>query len=201
MFEASATTAKMASLARALASLFLVLACGSGYAADWSMAQLMAALAQAKPAKVSFVEKKYISTLDRPVESSGEMIYTPPDRLEKRTLKPKPELMLLDRDTLVLERGRNKYTLQLDESPELGALIESIRATLAGDRRSLEFNYVVALQGSREQWTLLLTPSNQKVQEKVKRIRLSGTNDEVREIEVLQADGDRSVTMIEKIKP
>lgn len=188
-------------LARLAAVFFLALACSAGHAADWTMDQLMTALAQAKPVKVNFVEKKYISTLDRPLESSGEMIYTPPDRLEKRTLKPKPERMLLDHDTLLLERGRNKYSMQIDDTPELSALIESVRATLAGDRRSLELNYIVALQGPRENWTLSLTPSNLQAREKVKRIRLSGANDEVREIEVLQADGDRSVTTIEKIKP
>lgn len=171
------------------------------HAADITMEQLMTGLAQAKPAKVNFTEKKYIAKLDRPIESSGEMIFTPPDRLEKRTFKPKPEVMTLDRDTVVLERGKNKFSMQLSDSPELAALIESIRATLAGDRRSLEFNFVVALQGSRENWSMALTPSNPDALQKVKRIRLVGNNFEVREIEVLQGDGDRSVTTIEKIKP
>ena len=181
--------------------LLLTLACSTGYAADWTMDQLMSALAHAKPGKARFVEKKYISTLDQPVESSGEMLYTPPDRLEKRTLKPKPESMVLERDRLVLERGRNKYSMQLDDMPEIAALIESVRATLAGDRRVIELNYVAALQGTRERWTLSLVPSNLQALQKVKRIILSGANDEVKQVEVLQADGDRSVTTIEKIKP
>ena len=171
------------------------------HAADITMEQLMTGLAQAKPAKVNFTEKKYIATLDRPIESSGEMLFTPPDKLEKRTFKPKPEVMTLNRDSLVLERGKNKYAMQLGDSPELAALIESIRATLAGDRRTLELNFIVALQGTRENWTMMLTPSNLDARQKVKRIRLAGNNFEVREIEVLQGDGDRSVTTIEKIKP
>lgn len=199
MFDVNSTIAtKSRFFLFALSAFFLTL--NYSYAADWTMDQLMTALARTQPEKVRFTEKKYISTLDRPIVSSGEMLYTPPDKLEKRTLKPQPELMLLDGDRLVLERGRNKYAMQLDDSPELAALIESVRATLAGDRRSLEFNYVVALQGSRERWTLLLTPSNPQALQTVKRIRLSGTNGEVKEVEVLQADGDRSVTIIEKIK-
>ncbi|WP_353155682.1 LolA-related protein [Herminiimonas fonticola] len=186
---------------RAVVLAFFLAGSCAVHAANITMDQLMAGLAQAKPAKVNFTEKKYIAQLDRPVESSGEMLFTPPDRLEKRTFKPKPERMVLDRDTLVLERGKNKYTMQLGDSPELAALIESIRATLAGDRRSLEFNFIVALQGPRENWSMTLTPSNNEAQQKVKRIRLSGSNSEVREIEVLQGDGDRSVTTIEKIKP
>lgn len=186
---------------RAVALVVLLAATCAAQAANITMDQLMAGLAQAKPAKVNFTEKKYIAQLDRPIESSGEMLFTPPDRLEKRTFKPKPERMVLDRDTLVLERGKNKYTMQLSDSPELAALIESIRATLAGDRRSLEFNFIVALQGPHDNWNLTLTPSTHDAQQKVKRIRLSGSHAEVREIEVLQGDGDRSVTTIEKIKP
>jgi len=176
----------------------LALSFNLAHAADWNMDQLMTSLAQTKPAKVNFVEKKYISTLDRPIESSGELMYTPPDKLEKRTIKPKAERMLLERNMITLERGKNKFAIDLNESPELSALIESIRATLAGDRRSLELNYVVALTGSREQWKLALTPSDFQARQKVKRITLSGIAGEVREVEVLQADGDRSVMTIEK---
>ncbi|GGI20038.1 LolA-related protein [Oxalicibacterium faecigallinarum] len=186
---------------RTLGITILAVGCNLAHAADWTMDQLMASLAQTKPAKVNFVEKKYISTLDRPVESSGEMFYTPPDKLEKRTIKPKPERMLLERDMITLERGKHKFAIDLNESPELAALIESIRATLAGDRRSLELNYVVALTGTREQWKLALTPSNLQARQKVKRITLSGTAGEVREVEVQQADGDRSVMTIEKPRP
>lgn len=183
-----------------LACLFLF-AVNAARAADWTLDQLLSNLSQVQTAKATFIEKKYISTLDTPVESSGEMLYTAPDRLEKRTLKPKPELMLLDRDTLTLERGRKKYTMQLGDSPELAALIESIRGTLAGDRKALEHNYAVALLGVRANWTLQLTPTDFKAQQKVKQINLRGANELIKEIEVMQADGDRSVTTIEAVKP
>lgn len=188
-------------LAILLTCLFMFAANGTAHAADWTLDQLLSSLSQVKTARATFIEKKYISTLDTPVESSGEMLYTAPDRLEKRTLKPKPELMLLDRDTLTLERGRKKYTMQLGDSPELAALIESVRGTLAGDRKALENNYAVALQGARANWTLQLTPTDSRAQQKVKQISLRGTNELIKEIEVMQADGDRSVTTIEAVKP
>ncbi|MFU8765517.1 MAG: Asp-tRNA(Asn)/Glu-tRNA(Gln) amidotransferase GatCAB subunit B, partial [Haliea sp.] len=50
--------------------------------------------------------------------------------LEKRTLKPRLETMVLDGDTLTLERGRRKHVLQLKDYPEVAGMIESIRATL-----------------------------------------------------------------------
>ena len=183
-----------------LTCLFMFAANGTAHAADWTLDQLLSNLSQVKTAKATFIEKKYIATLDAPVESSGEMLYTAPDRLEKLTLKPKPELMLLDRGTLTLERGRKKYTMQLTDSPELAALIESIRGTLAGDRKALEDNYVVALQGVRTNWTLQLTPTDSRAQQQVKQISLRGANNLIKEIEVMQADGDRSVTAIEAVK-
>ena len=73
------------------------------HAADWTIEQLMHGLAQTRSGHASFVEKKSIAMLDRPVESSGELFYSAPDHLEKRTLKPKPELMTVDGDTLLIE--------------------------------------------------------------------------------------------------
>ena len=126
------------------------------------------------PTMPRFIEKKFIAMLEEPVESSGELFYTAPDYLEKRTLKPKPESMILDHDTLVIERGRQKHHLQLQDYPELAAFIDSIRGTLAGDRKALERNYRLSLEGTVEHWTLQLLPVDEKMQAVVKRIRIAG---------------------------
>ena len=169
------------------------------HAADWDIDQLMQTLAQTRSGHVSFVEKKSIAMLDAPVESSGELFYTAPDRLEKRTLKPKPETMVLDQGTLLVERGRQKHSLQLQDYPELAAFIDSIRGTLAGDRKALERNYRLSLDGSSQNWTLQLLPVNEKMLAVVKRIRIAGVREDVNRIEISQADGDSSVMLIEKL--
>jgi outer membrane lipoprotein-sorting protein len=161
----------------------------------------MQSLAQQRGGKVAFSEKKYIALLDRPVESSGELVYQPPARLEKRTLKPNFESLVLDRDTLVVERGKQKYTLQLQQYPEITAIVDSIRSTLAGDLKALERQYRVDLQGDPERWTLTLLPSDARIAAIVQRIQISGTRDELRQIEMLLADGDRSVMNIRRDAP
>jgi hypothetical protein len=170
-----------------------------GYAADWDIDQLMRGLAQNRSGRASFVEKKSIAMLDKPVESSGELVYTAPGHLEKRTLKPKPESMTVDAGTLIIERGRQKHHLQLQDYPELGAFIDSIRGTLAGDRKALERNYRLSLDGTAEHWTLQLLPVDEKMQAVVKRIRIAGVRDAVRSIEITHADGDSSLMLIEKL--
>jgi outer membrane lipoprotein-sorting protein len=169
------------------------------HAADWNIDQLMHGLAQTRAGHARFVETKTIAMLDQPVESSGELFYTAPDTLEKRTIKPKPETMRVEGDKLVIERGRQKYRLQLQDYPELAAFIDSIRGTLAGNRKALEQTYQLSLEGSASAWTLQLVPLNAKMKQVVARIRISGVRDEVRSIDVSQADGDSSQMRIEKL--
>ena len=168
-------------------------------AADWNVDQLMGVLAQTRSGRASFVERKSIAMLDKPVESSGELLFNAPHHLEKRTLKPKPETMVLDNGTLTIERGRQKHTLQLADYPELAAFIDSIRATLAGDRQALDRNYRLSLDGGSENWTLQLLPADEKMQAVVRRIRISGARDAVSRIEIVQADGDSSLMLVEKL--
>ena len=170
-----------------------------GQAADWNIEQLMRGLAQARSGHASFIEKKFIAILDKPVESTGELYFSAPDRLEKRTLKPKPESMIVNGGELSIERGRHKYRVQLQSYPELAAFIDSIRGTLAGDQKALERSYRLSLDGGAERWTLLLLPLDEKMQAVIKKIRIVGTNDHVRSIEINQADGDSSLMIIEKL--
>jgi outer membrane lipoprotein-sorting protein len=187
-------TSGLASLAL---GLVLALAAAPALAA-WDLQQLMDSLAQNKAGRATFVETKRLAVLSKPIESSGELLYTAPDKLEKRTLKPKPESMVVDGDALTVERGSLKYQLQLQAYPEIAAFIESIRGTLAGDRKALERNYRLALGGSAEAWVLELLPLNEKMKAVVQRIRISGMRDQVGSIEISQADGDSSVMVIEK---
>ena len=168
---------------------------------QFNIAQLMTSLAKNPQGAASFTEKKFISILEQPVESSGELLFIAPARLEKRTLKPRPETMVLDGDTLTLERGKRKHVLQLKDYPEVAGMIESIRATLAGDRRALERVYHLALEGDSERWTLQLTPLDAKVGKIIARIRMEGARAMVRSVEILQADGDSSLMTIEKLSP
>lgn len=167
-------------------------------AAALDVAELMATLARSSHGAATFTEKKYLAILDAPVESSGELLFVPPARLEKRTLKPTREHLILDGDVLTVERGRRKHVLALKDYPEVAGMIESIRGTLAGDRSALERVYHLSVSGSRERWSLTLVPLDARVGSVVARIRIDGTGGEVRTVEILQADGDRSLMTIDK---
>ncbi len=103
------------------------------------LSQLMTAMQQVKAANALFVERRYLSMLSRPIETSGRLSYFAPDKLRKQTLSPTAGLLIVDGGKLTIEEGPggNSRTLSLEEYPQLGALVEAIRATLAGDLPSL----------------------------------------------------------------
>lgn len=158
---------------------------------------LMQALAQQTSARARFVERKYIGFVDQPIESRGELSFTAPDRLEKRTLEPRQESLVLEGETLKVEQaGKRRMTVSLSAHPEAAAFVESIRGTLAGDLAALQKYYSVALSGTLERWKLELVPQQDRMQKIVTRIRIEGTASTVRSIGFDQADGDHSEMQI-----
>ena len=163
---------------------------------DWDLQRLMNDLAQVKQAKANFVERKHIKILTAPLELSGTLIYSAPDRLEKHTLTPKAERIVVERDRLTIEAKRQRRTLALASYPVLWAFVESIRATLAGDLQALNRFYSVSLQGSAENWSLTLVPREQKMRSMVSSIRIAGMQIHVGSIEIQEADGDYSIMTV-----
>ncbi len=176
----------------ALATLYASSALGASGDID----KIMSALAQRKHGHVSFVEEKTLNLLDRPLKSSGELLYDAPDRLEKRTVTPKPESVVLEHGIVTAQRGRHRYVLELRDYPQIVPFIESIRATLAGDRAALERVFALSLDGDLEHWTISLTPLDAKLTKTVRGIRITGSRDAIHQVEISEADGDRDVLTI-----
>lgn len=164
-------------------------------AAPWDLGQLMRELSSVRSARARFTEKRFLKMLDRPIESSGTLAYEAPSRLEKLTLVPKRELMLVEQDKVTLETGpkSKRRVLSMSDYPALRAFVESIRSTLAGDQATLERFYTVDFGGDPDRWRLKLQPSDTKTKSFVREIRISGRRGEITGVEVDQSDGDRSV--------
>ena len=157
----------------------------------------MEVLAGNRQSSATFTETRYIAVLEMPFKSSGELLFVAPSHLEKRTLKPWPESLVLDGDTLTMRNGKRKLVMQLEQYPQVAAMVESIRATLAGDHKALGRVYHLRLDGTLADWTLLLTPRSADVSVVVARIELQGDHNLVHTVEIDQSDGDRSVMHIE----
>ena len=155
--------------------------------------ELMSLLAARRHGQVDFVEQHFLAVLKRPVESFGVMTYDAPHRLEKRTVEPRPERLVLDGDEITVERKGHTHVLELAAYPSLLPFIESLRATMAGDLPALEHAFNVDFAGNLERWTLTLSPRDSKVSSTVSRVRIDGSRDVLSKVEIFEANGDRSL--------
>jgi hypothetical protein len=151
-------------------------------------------LARAPHGEAAFKETQHLAMLDKPLQSSGVLIYRPPDFLEKRTLQPRASSLIADGDHLTVQRGRRRHELRLAEFPQAAPFIDCIRATLAGDRARLEAHFQLQFSGTLEQWQLALTPLDTAAG--VRRIDISGTRGRLQRVDILQSDADRSELLI-----
>jgi hypothetical protein len=141
---------------------------------DFGLPQLMARMQALHSASARFVERKFVHML-------------------KQTMAPAPASVTVegDRLTVVQPDGRTR-TLSLSDSPEIGALIASIRATLAGDTATLTRYYAPMLSGGADRWSLALEPRDERLRKLLTMIRIRGEGSIIRSIETVEHDGDRT---------
>jgi outer membrane lipoprotein-sorting protein len=187
----------MTSGARSVIAVFLFLPT-LGLAEAWDLQALMGEMAAVPASRTRFVETRHLSLLTRPLELKGSLTYERPHRLTKHVESPFDELLTVDGEALSLvnrTKGEQR-TVSLREQPALGALVESVRATLAGDGAQLERHYRVKFSGGRDAWQLRLLPREAQLRAYVESIALSGAGARVQRIEVLESGGDSSVMTI-----
>jgi len=176
----------------------LLLASTPASAQGWNLDALMSEMAAVPASRTRFVETRHLAMLTQPLELKGSLSYERPDRLVKHVETPFDETLTVKGEVLSLvnkTKGEQR-SLSLREQPALGALVESVRATLAGDRAQLERHYRVQFSGQREAWRLHLVPRATQVRAHVESITVSGAAARAQRIEVLESTGDRSVMTI-----
>ena len=163
------------------------------------MATLMQNLGKHKERHGRFVETRYLAVLNKPLRSSGEVRYVAPDLFEKKTLEPAADLMQVNGDRLYMEKDGRKYRMLLSKQPQAAVFVDAIAGLLKGDAAVLERNYDYQLEGKASKWTLTLVPKEQKVRGMVSKIIATGDQNQLKTIEYVQADGDRSVMVVEPL--
>jgi hypothetical protein len=163
---------------------------------DDTLGKLMGLLSQRQHGVADFTQTQYLAVLKQPQRSEGVLSYDAPDHLEQRTLKPRPQTAVLDHGMLTLARGSHQRTVSLAEYPQLAPLIESVRATLAGDLPALERHFEIHLAGDLDHWQINLMPHDAGLALGVQQIQLSGERDRILQVEVQQVGGDHSLMTI-----
>jgi len=187
------------------AALLLLAACQASAAADFGPAELMQSFAAVPEAQARFVEERRSQVLRVPLELSGTLYYRRPTLLERRVTSPYQETMrietaagriMIDNPARGLPRG-----FSLAKLPAALALIEGLRATLAGDLGALERHYRLTLEGSHAAWTLRLVPRDEVLAGAVAGVRMEGSAAHIARVEYEETTGDQVVMLLSDHQP
>jgi hypothetical protein len=165
--------------------------------ASLTLDQLMASLRSVRHVEARYVEHRHLHVLRTPIETRGTLSFSAPDHLEKATdpaADGTAERLTIDGDRLTIDRGTGgaPIVLSLHEHPEIGVLVESIRATLSGDGDALRRTFDVTLSGSLAHWQLVLQPRDAAQHQMLQWMRVSGYAERIAAIDTANGDGDQS---------
>jgi outer membrane lipoprotein-sorting protein len=182
---------------RFAACVILLAAAALAWAAPaFDLARLMQLLAENPSSEAAYVEKKYSALLAQPVVSSGTLVYRRPDVVEKNMAAPRQESFRIAGRELTVTRDGKQRRMSLSSEPLLAAFAASLRGVLAGDAKQLFEHYRLALAGTEPDWTLEMTPIDEEIARYVQRVVVSGRAGRVKQIEVRESNGDRSVLTV-----
>jgi hypothetical protein len=186
----------------ALASALLASATALSATPDEGLDSILASLAQRRHGHALFSEQIDSALFKRPLITSGELFFDAPDRMEKKTLQPAQEDVLVEGDIVTIVRGTHHTSMRLGDYPQLGPVLNGIRATLAGDRPALEKDFRLAFTSSGSGWALTLQPLPTQSKPLYKHIRILGVGGTVQSVTLERVTGERTtMTLSEPADP
>lgn len=158
---------------------------------------ILSKLVQPVPARTSFVELRGSRLLKKPLRLQGEYLRPDADTLVRQVAAPYAETTTIRAGEVEIARaGKSPRRFSLSRVPEMASLQSSFGALLAGDRRQLEQHYRIDSQGTRQRWTLTLTPRDPAMLKKVQTVTLYGRGAELRCIETQPVNADAQRTLL-----
>jgi hypothetical protein len=168
---------------------------------------LMAVLRSVPHVQARYIEHRTFHALRTPVETRGTLRFDAPGYLDKQAdpgAKGAGEHLTIDGDRLTIDPGAagggRVIALSLQAHPEVGVLVDSLRATLSGDGAALRRIFEVTVSGTLEQWQLVLQPRDAAQRDLLRVMRISGYGERITAIETEDNEGDRSEMSIVELR-
>ncbi|MUV13274.1 fatty acyl CoA synthetase [Lysobacter sp. HX-5-24] len=157
---------------------------------------ILSKLARPAPTQTDFVEVRGSALLKTPLRIEGQYKRPTNDTLVRAVRAPYAETTTIRNGQATIERNGKARSFSLARAPELQGLQASFGAMLAGDRTQLERYYTIDASGTRQAWTLRLSPRDRALAAKVRDIVLRGRGAELRCIETRPVKGDLQRTLL-----
>jgi outer membrane lipoprotein-sorting protein len=157
--------------------------------------EILAKLRDVQAFSAHFREEKRIALLAAPLVSEGDVYYTRPARLIRRTRKPEASLLVMDARTLRFRDSAGSHAMSLNENPSVSALTSTLLHVLSGDRRALEEGAKVEEEAlASGGFRLRVVPKTQAVQKLVRAMTFEGVGVTLSRMTMTDGNGDEAVT-------
>ncbi len=173
--------------------------------------ELFRAMAAMRGLEARFEEEKHLQLLAAPLHSSGALYFLrldPRDAGEGRTAggyltrvveKPEPSTVRISPRELRVQNRDGTEVIDLERSDKVRTFVSSLVQVFAGDEAALTKAWSVEFvtdPKSDKTWTLTLSPRAAPLDKTVKSLRLVGEGRAIVRVEMLEPNGDRTVTRI-----
>ena len=190
---------------RLIASLLALLSVLPATAANWSLAELLAARRAVVEVRANFVQVRYSLLLEAPLHSRGRLYYRAPDFLSQEIDAPFASRKTLNGDTLSMWRDGRSHSLSLRSYPRAGLYARALRGVLGGQLDDLDEHFEISLSGGEDDWVLRLSPRKDLSQDSRRNgnidpspsyIEICGQREQLRRIVLRQSATERTVIQI-----
>ena len=179
------------------AALLAALLSGTAALAAPDSAELIARLARTAPASIAFVEVRFSPLLVEPLVVRGTLDYEGAAALNRRVEAPYRETTSISGETVRVERdGESPRTFGLRRAPELRGLLTGMVGLLGGDSTLLREHFGITTTGDDAAWRLDLAPSDDRMQQRLRTITVTGAEDEPHCFVIRDTQGGASVMLL-----
>ncbi len=165
------------------------------------LSDLLSRFAAIQSMQAHFSEEKYMPLLAVPLKSEGTLYYAKPRLLARHTEKPQKGSLILRDDKLSFGDAAHQESLSLDAQPAVRVLVDTFVSVLAGDGAALTklaTLKVESLPGGA--FRIHVTPKDRGVLRIVQSMSFEGKGPVLSRMELLDANGDRTVTTFTEFK-
>jgi hypothetical protein len=141
-----------------------------------------------------FEEEKKILILQRPLRSSGELIFLPQKGLYRKIITPIQQELVLTRAAIRRRDHRGRVEiLDLDKLPAAKALIDGFLAVFSGLWEPIHTQFQVYFSSENPQWKLGLKPENTAMSHMIACIIMEGEREQIHRLWVRETTGDMTL--------
>jgi outer membrane lipoprotein-sorting protein len=191
-------------LALPLAGLALLAVAAAGSPAEPppapTLEAFMAGMAGTSGVEARFREVKEVALLAEPLEVRGTLFFVPPDRLARVTHEPGRSRLVIDGERLSFEDEADGEAIDLSGNPVAREFVSNFIVLFNGDLEALRARYEPHFRVEGGRWSLRLVPRRRPLRDFVAFVRLEGEGRSLARMELVETDGDRTVTTFTEVE-